>query len=926
MIGQWQRTLTALLILALHPLAYAADPPSVALYYGKNAPLDELHAFDIVVVEPGHGYDPNSYRTRASELFAYVSVGEVHPSRPYFKDLPEGWKLVPNTAWGSMVVDQAQPEWPRFMAERIVAPLWQAGYRGLFLDTLDSYRLAGNKVDEKAQQEGLVRVIRELRSRFPGIRLIANRGFEILPSVKQDLIAVAAESLYQRWDAAAKRYGEVPEADRAWLMEQLKAVRDTHALQVIVIDYVAPADRALTRATAQRIRSLGFTPWVSDGALESLGVGALEVMPRRVLLLYDGREQPSLNFTNAHRYIAMPLNHLGYVPEYVDVQKFLPEEVLPGRYAGIVTWFTGGLDGGRANAVLTWLRKQIETSVPVAVLGQLGFGIDGSAARVLDLATSVPSPTGKLSIAEHDAMIGFETAPQPDRRALTPLRLSNAAGNKSLLQVRDVRGQSYDAAAITRWGGFVLDPCVVFDLPGSEQVRWVIDPFAFLTQALRLPAMPVPDATTENGRRLLIVHIDGDGFPSRAEFPGTPYAAEVLLREVLEKYRVPTTMSVIEAEVGEAGIYKALSPQLEDIARRMFALPHVEIASHTYSHPFNWAKAEARASPDDPNAYYGLRVPGYSIDIEREIRGSVDYIRRKLAPRGKPVRILLWSGDASPGEPSLRMAYDAGLLNMNGGNTSITRSNPSLTGVYPLGIEKAGLFQTYAPIINENVYTNLWRGPFYGYERVIETFELTDKPRRLKPINIYYHTYSATKPAGLGALQKVYTYALSQPIHPVHVSEFIRMTHDFNRMVVARDGDTWVVRGAGELRTLRAPPSLGAPVVSASRNVAGHAPGAEGRYIHLASDDSRLRFAESPATSPYLASANARLTAWRTDGDELRFALKGHMPLEITLGNAERCRVSANERPLKPRRQERGLSEYRLPDAAGSFRVSCRNG
>lgn len=745
----------ALVVCWFSLAAAAAEPPSVALFYGRNAPLDELHAFDIAVVDPGHGYDPNTYRTPSSELFAYVSVGEVHPTRSYFKDLPETWRLGANTAWGSVVIDQSQPEWPRFFSERVVAPLWQAGYRGLFLDTLDSYRLGGKNVDEKAQQQGLIEVIRELRRRFPGIRLIANRGFEILPAVKDDLIAVAAESLYRGWDARAKRYVEVPAADREWLLGQLKTTRDTHGLPVLVIDYMAPEDRATTRRAAEKIRALGFVPWVADGALESLGIGAVEVMPRKVMVLYDGREAPALNYTNAHRFIAMPLNHLGYVPEYVDVQESLPDQILSGRYAGIITWFTGDIEGGRGAAVATWLRRRIDSGMRVAVWGQFGFGIDSGSARALELAAGAPAPSGELSVAAQDAMMGFEAAPEPNRRALQALRLmpgaSEGANGRLLLQIADSRGNRYDAAAIMRWGGFVLDPFAVVRIPGTEQERWVVDPFTFLIQALRLPAMPVPDTTTENGRRLLFVHIDGDGFPSRAELPGSAFAAEVLLREVLEKYRVPTTMSVIEAEVGETGIYKNLSPQLEAIARRMFALPHVEIASHTYSHPFTWSKAEARTNPDSPDAYYALKVPGYAIDVRREIVGSVDYIKRRLAPPGKPVNIILWSGDAAPGELSLRIAYQAGLLNMNGGKTAVTRSEPTLTTVYPLGIEKGGLFQTYAPVTNENVYTNLWHGPFHGFERVIETFEMTDKPRRLKPINIYYqHLFrqQAGRPGG----------------------------------------------------------------------------------------------------------------------------------------------------------------------------------
>ncbi len=516
-----------------------------------------------------------------------------------------------------------------------------------------------------------------------------------------------------------------------------------------------PGDRALTRATAAKIAALGFTPWVTDGALASLGIGALEVMPRKILLLYDGREAPALNFTNAHRYVAMPINHLGYVPEYVDATQPLPDDVLVGRYAGIVTWFAGGIDGAPAGAFAAWLRKRREQGMRVAVLGDFGYSMNTAEAKALDLTLGEAALSGRLGIADQDPMMGFEAPPAPERRQASTLRVATPQG-RALLTLVDAKGVRADAAAIMPWGGYVLNPFAVIELPAvDDQSRWVVDPFAFLEQALRLPPMPVPDTTTENGRRLLLVHIDGDGFPSRGEFAGSPLAAAVLLREVLAKYRVPTTMSVIEAEVARDGLHPNLAREMEDIARRMFRLPHVEIASHTYSHPFNWAKAEAQLNPDDPDAYYALRVPGYDINVERETVGSIDYIRNNLAPPGKPVGLLLWSGDAAPGVASLRTVERAGLLNMNGGNTIISRAHPSLTAVSPLGIAKGGMFQTYAPVMNENVYTNLWRGPFYGFEKVIETFEMTGRPRRLKPINIYYHTYSASKPAALNALHKV---------------------------------------------------------------------------------------------------------------------------------------------------------------------------
>ena len=54
---------------------------------------------------------------------------------------------------------------------------------------------------------------------------------------------------------------------------------------------------------------------------------------------------------------------------------------------------------------------------------------------------------------------------------------------------------------------------------------------------------------------------------------------------------------------------------------------------------------------------------------------------------------------------------------MNGGDTTITRSQNSWTRIAGLGIPKGGNFQVFAPNQNENVYTKDWTGPFYGFER-----------------------------------------------------------------------------------------------------------------------------------------------------------------------------------------------------------------
>ncbi|RYF08744.1 MAG: hypothetical protein EOO31_01265 [Comamonadaceae bacterium] len=940
--------LKSILLCAILGLpAWAGAELAVALHYGVSAPLADLKVFDIAVVEPDHGQDPVQYRkTSGSELYAYVSVAEVQSTRAYYKDIPAQWKLARNGAWNSEVIDQTPAQWPEFFATRVVAPLWAKGYRGFFLDTMDSYRLA-DQFDEAAQQAGLVRVIETLHQRFPGIQLIQNRGFEIVPRVRDKIRMVAAESLYKGWNASTQRYEDVKESDRAWLLGQLRTVREQYGLPVLAIDYVPPQDRDTTRQTADRIKALGFIPWVSDGGLQTIGIGSVELVPRRVMVLYYGGESPSLNYSVAHRFIQMPLNHMGYVVDYADVREPLPEGVLRDRYAGVVVSFSGFIPEGQVRTTGRWIQAHAAQGMPLAVFGSFGMSLENALAESLGIRPATDLARGELRLTRQHPMMGFEMAPQPPASSFSPVRLAEAMAQKAepLMEFSDRRGRKAVGGAFMPWGGFILDPYSVVEIPGTEYLRWIVDPFAFLSRALSLPPLPIPDVTTENGRRLFFSHVDGDGFPSRAELPGSPFAAEVLLKEIFEKYRVPQTMSVIEAEVAPDGLHPQLSAQLEDIARRMFRLPHVEVASHTYSHPFLWDTSVKHGVFDgESEAAINLSIPGYTMDLRREIVGSTEYINRRLAPQGKPVRVLLWSGDTAPSADALAVTEGAGLLNLNGGDTSITRANPSLTAVGAHGIQKNGRLQAYAPITNENIYTNLWRGPYYGFERVIESFELTDKPRRIKPVDIYYHVYSASKRAGLNALHKVYRWAQAQPLHPVYASEFIRKVQDFHTYAIARDGQGWRLRGDGHLRTVRLPATLGAPDLAASQGVAGFRDGTEGNYVHLTSGAAWLQSSEPTGTTtigttttgaatakarPYLSDANARIDGWKAqqNGQQVDFTLKGFGPIEFSLAAATGCQTTANNRTLTPTRStgsaNTATQQFKLPDAAAQIRVHC---
>ena len=896
------------LLLAGFGIANAgARPTALAFYYGANPPWGELQAFDVVVVDPGHVPEPQTVAAPHTRLVAYVALGEVQPSRPYSAGIPAAWLVGENKDWGSRVIDQARPEWQAFFVDNVIAPLWQKGYRSFFLDTLDSYHLVAKTPEARALQEaGMVATIELLKQRFPEAKLIFNRGFEILPKVHRHVEMVVAESLFQGYNAGKQVYTEVSASDREWLLGQLQRAQKDYQLAAAAIDYVPAANRELARKTAQRIQDLGLLAWVATPDLASVGVGNIEVMPRKVLIIHSKvQSEYHLRWAEAVRIGSLPLNYLGYAPEFVDIDH-LPQAILVGRYAGVVVWLDDHVAPAEQSKLSEWLMPQVRDKLPLALVKAPDFLLQGDIGKLLGIrwgnSDNIGNPMPK--IVQQSPIMGFETQVRADLAAFMAI---SPADGEPLLTIQ--RGEHKEVgAAFTPWGGYVLDSFFAIVLPGQNGDRWVIDPFAFFKKALRLPDMPVPDVTTETGRRMLMIHMDGDGFVSRSELPGNPFAGEVVLQRVAKKYPLPMTLSVIEAELSPTGLYPSLSKEAEKIAREIYKLPNVAMASHSYSHPFVWRKA----STSDDTSGYNLRLPGYQFNLEREVTGSIRYIETRLAPPGKKVEAFLWTGDCIPGNDAVQAVKNAGVINMNGGDSVATRSNPSLTQIEGFGVPRASGMHVYAPNQNENVYTNNWTGPFYGFDRVIETFELTETPRRLKPINIYFHTYITTKAGGMRSLDKVFDYALAQETTPVQIADYARKVEDFQNLSIAKTASGWRIRGTGHLRTLRIPNRLGQPQLAASEAVAGFSEGKEESYVHLSGNWAELALGSVRSTQPRLVSANARIDQFTQSAKNLQWHLKGYVPLKFRLADVEGCQIRIAGRAINPTKTAGPFSDFEV--------------
>src|SRR6185436_16065362 len=111
--------------------------------------------------------------------------------------------------------------------------------------------------------------------------------------------------------------------------------------------------------------------------------------------------------------------------------------------------------------------------------------------------------------------------------------------------------------------------------------------------------------------------------------------------------------------------------------------------------------------------------------------------------------------------------------------------------------------QIYAPAHNENVYIETFRNgsPLYGFRKVIKLFEFTERPRRLKPIDIYYHFYSGASEAATASLREVYRWALKQETIPLHLSEYAARAAAYPAgQLMRRIDGSWELRGLSGVR------------------------------------------------------------------------------------------------------------------------------
>jgi hypothetical protein len=118
----------------------------------------------------------------------------------------------------------------------------------------------------------------------------------------------------------------------------------------------------------------------------------------------------------------------------------------------------------------------------------------------------------------------------------------------------------------------------------------------------------------------------------------------------------------------------------------------------------------------------------------------------------------------------------------------------------PVGSER----QIYAPNANDYVYMSDDDGRQFGFLYLSKTIEATENPRRIKPIDVYYHMYVGERSVELNAVRHHLDYARATPLTPIAASQYAAIADGFfSTTIVQVDATTWRIGNRGDLQTAR---------------------------------------------------------------------------------------------------------------------------
>ena len=744
-------------------------------------------------------------------------------------------------------------------------------------------------VREKVPAEGQLSALRAVRAQLPDKGILLAGAFWHLAEAWPEVEGVLAQGVFQNPNADSGLIEPVPPIESLPLQKVLVEARRA-GLATFVMDFAELEDSKATARIAENIEALGASAFITDDSLGGTIVGPWREQSRTVLVVHGWnpahqnglRAQPESTLV-ANRLHA-PLEWLGYRLEYLD----LGEKALPLSLRGITAVILDStlLLTRREQAELAqWISTTSAGQIPILLTGQPWTDpeIFAALAAPLQLGGSGQTVPGlkRVGIARLNSEVTQGRSPASSS-TLGFYDLQAPEGADVFLSLRgdaSLQAAHFDAAFLTRWGGVLMDTVG----PSTEPV---LDEVSFLQRWLAdVPTFPIPDTTTRDGRRMLLLQTQSEGFSTTATIPGLITCGELTKTRILDCYRLPFTVGLCEAEL--RGWLPGLDPRdalrYEETARQILSLPQVEPASATFSRPSNWNFSEGENENPDLNAQATDPRDG----LGRQIGGSLAYIHRQILPSNKRIQFVQWPQRTPANLDSVAYARRMGALSLISDASPLRR-----TRIFDHAGQK---------VVHQS---------FLGPSSPESAFEESPAQRRTAPLSFAFRFDDARTTDQLSEVKRRLDLCASQPLQPVRATDYVQLVEDAadTRILQVATGH-WIILNQGRARTFRFPASMGVPHLQRCRGVSGYQVRGDQIYVHtlgVPSTELVMTDAQLEQDHIYLQQASSSLRFHQLSAREVEFEFRdlrigdvifaGLMPesaCHITL-NGQRWSVLAN--------------------------------
>ena len=252
-------------------------PGNFVVYYGSEAEAAAFARFDLVVLDSGYSEIVEALKKGKKTVLAYLSLGEVNNTRDYFAEIKgKGLLLEKNPNWpDAFMVDIRKAEWRDYVLGVLIPLIIADGFDGIFIDTLDS-SINQERVNARkfgGMTKAASDLVKQIRARYPRLKIMLNRAYEIGPEVACSIDYLLGESICGSYDFAEKKY--IMNNEKAYEDEVkiLKNIRKANPrLLIMTLDYCEPKDRARREAIRKKQKKNGFIPYVTTIGLDTISV------------------------------------------------------------------------------------------------------------------------------------------------------------------------------------------------------------------------------------------------------------------------------------------------------------------------------------------------------------------------------------------------------------------------------------------------------------------------------------------------------------------------------------------------------------------------------------------------------------------------------------------------------------------------------